>query len=262
MVRLTVEVERSAGRIPALGVPRPGSQTLPGFNVCHDGDLRVHLAGQQEWRPGDRIAPLKLHDGSHAMAGARRNGDRRFSVSPASVGTIAPSARSERLGIPASVIRWRQVSVRVNKLIEEATMAPITRIDVHLITSNRAGAGTIGPVYVGTCRREFGINHGDLDFTPGHDFTYIFGDGANVVDAADNDAHSNTARHERRDTVPEIHPPRIAGCVGSRGSPNHPEPRSTEPDSSKSDGRSQPAPRAWWNNRQNPVSVNPDRLRP
>jgi hypothetical protein len=66
-------------------------------------------------------------------------------------------------------------------------VAQITRIEVHLITSNRAGAGTIGPVFVGVCRREFGINHGDLDFTPGHDFTYIFGDGANVSDAADND---------------------------------------------------------------------------
>jgi hypothetical protein len=66
-------------------------------------------------------------------------------------------------------------------------MTPITRIEVRLITSNRPGAGTIGPVYVGICRREFGINHSDLDFTPGHDFTYIFGDGANVIDAADND---------------------------------------------------------------------------
>lgn len=66
-------------------------------------------------------------------------------------------------------------------------MAPITRIEVRLITSNRAGAGTIGPVYVGLCRREFGVNHGDLDFTPGHDFTYVFGDGANVIDAAEND---------------------------------------------------------------------------
>jgi|SRR3954447_3230922 len=66
-------------------------------------------------------------------------------------------------------------------------MPPITSIEVRLITSNRAGAGTIGPVYVGICRREFGVNHSDLDFTPGNDFTYIFGDGANVIDAADND---------------------------------------------------------------------------
>jgi hypothetical protein len=66
-------------------------------------------------------------------------------------------------------------------------MAPITRIEVRLLTSNRAGAGTIGPVYVGVCQREFGVNNSDLDFTPGHDFTYIFGDGANVIDAADND---------------------------------------------------------------------------
>jgi hypothetical protein len=67
------------------------------------------------------------------------------------------------------------------------SMAPITRIEIRLITSNHAGAGTIGPVYVGVCRREFGINNSDLDFTPGHDFTYVFGEGANVIDAADND---------------------------------------------------------------------------
>jgi hypothetical protein len=66
-------------------------------------------------------------------------------------------------------------------------MAQITRIEVHLRTRNSAGAGTLGPVFVGLCRREFGINAGELDFTPGHDFTYILGDGANVTDAADND---------------------------------------------------------------------------
>ena len=42
-------------------------------------------------------------------------------------------------------------------------------------------------VHVGVCRREFGINNSELDFTPGHDFSYVFGDGANVIDAADND---------------------------------------------------------------------------
>jgi hypothetical protein len=66
-------------------------------------------------------------------------------------------------------------------------VAPITRIEVRLITSNRPDAGTIGPVYVGICRREFGVNNSDLDFTPGHDFTYVFGEGANVSDAPDND---------------------------------------------------------------------------
>jgi hypothetical protein len=45
-------------------------------------------------------------------------------------------------------------------------------------------------VYVGVCGREFGVNHDDLDFTSGHDFTYIFGDGANVFDAPDNDPRS------------------------------------------------------------------------
>lgn len=66
-------------------------------------------------------------------------------------------------------------------------MAAITRLEVRVTTGTGSGAGTIGPVFVGICRREFGLNHGDLDFTPGHAFTYVFGDGANVVDPADND---------------------------------------------------------------------------
>jgi hypothetical protein len=69
-------------------------------------------------------------------------------------------------------------------------MAPITRIEAHLVTSTRPGAATLGPVYVGVCGREFGVNHDDLDFTSGHDFTYIFGDGANIFDAPDNDPRS------------------------------------------------------------------------
>jgi hypothetical protein len=69
----------------------------------------------------------------------------------------------------------------------QASPAPLTRINVRLVTSTRPGAGTTGGVYVGLCGREFGVNHGDLDFTPGHDFTYVFGDQANVVNPAEND---------------------------------------------------------------------------
>jgi hypothetical protein len=69
----------------------------------------------------------------------------------------------------------------------QAAPAPLTRINVRLVTSTRPGAGTTGGVYVGLCGREFGVNHGDLDFTSGHDFTYVFGDGANVFNPADND---------------------------------------------------------------------------
>jgi|SRR5215210_5477006 hypothetical protein len=66
-------------------------------------------------------------------------------------------------------------------------MAPLTRINVRLVTSTRPGAGTTGGVYVGLCGREFGVNNSDLDHTPGYDFTYVFGDQANVINPADND---------------------------------------------------------------------------
>jgi|SRR5687768_1545635 hypothetical protein len=82
-------------------------------------------------------------------------------------------------------------------------MAPITRIEVHLTTSNRAGAGTIGPVYVGVCPREFGVNNSDLDFTSGYDFTYIFGGGANVIDGADNDPRTLLPLDTNDVTIPE-----------------------------------------------------------
>lgn len=69
-------------------------------------------------------------------------------------------------------------------------MAPITRTEVRLTTSSRPNAGTIGPVFVGICRREFGVNNSDLVFTSGQAFTYVFGDRANVIDAGDNDPRS------------------------------------------------------------------------
>ena len=138
MIRLIAEAEGSAGTIPALGVPKQGSQAPPGFHVRHDHDLRVYpVASQQVWRPGNWIEPVRLHDGSHAIADARPNRGGR--------------SASARLA-PSRLLHQRRANVKVNELIEEAVMAPITRIDVHLITSNRAGAGTIGPVYVGVCR--------------------------------------------------------------------------------------------------------------
>lgn len=78
----------------------------------------------------------------------------------------------------------------------QAAPAPVTRINVRLVTSTRPDAGTLGGVYVGVCGREFGVNHGDLDFTSGNDFTYVFGDQANVVNPAENDPRNpplNTA---------------------------------------------------------------------
>jgi hypothetical protein len=69
----------------------------------------------------------------------------------------------------------------------QASPAPVTRINVRVVTSTRPGAGTLGGVYVGLCGREFLLAHGDLDFTSGHDFTYVFGNQANVINPAEND---------------------------------------------------------------------------
>jgi hypothetical protein len=66
-------------------------------------------------------------------------------------------------------------------------MALLTRFDVHLVTGNRPNAGALVAVFVGLCGREFAVNNSDLDFTTGHDFTYVFGDQANVINPQDND---------------------------------------------------------------------------
>jgi hypothetical protein len=68
-------------------------------------------------------------------------------------------------------------------------MAVLRRFDVRLVTAARpdAGAPSGSAVYVGLCGREFGVAHGDLDFTSGHDFTYIFGEQSNVIEPQDND---------------------------------------------------------------------------
>ncbi|MGW2182956.1 hypothetical protein ACWCXX_33800 [Streptomyces sp. NPDC001732] len=66
-------------------------------------------------------------------------------------------------------------------------MTDITKISVQLWTASDAGAGTNGFVYVGIAGREFHLDTSRNDFEPGDQFTYIFGDGANVLDDARND---------------------------------------------------------------------------
>jgi len=69
-------------------------------------------------------------------------------------------------------------------------MAAITRIDVRLVTGNRAGAGTDGDIYIRICGREFYIDSAVNDFEQGSDRTYTFGVGANVNFASTNDPRS------------------------------------------------------------------------
>ncbi|MGP2441603.1 hypothetical protein [Streptomyces sp. JW3] len=66
-------------------------------------------------------------------------------------------------------------------------MADITKVTVQLWTANDAEAGTNGFVYVGLAGREFHVDSSRNDFEANDNYTYIFGDGANVLDAARND---------------------------------------------------------------------------
>jgi hypothetical protein len=71
--------------------------------------------------------------------------------------------------------------------------APITRIELRLFTANRDGAGTDGDVFLGVGGREFFVDSaatGLNDFERGSDYTYRFGDTANVMRAGENDPRS------------------------------------------------------------------------
>jgi hypothetical protein len=70
---------------------------------------------------------------------------------------------------------------------------PITRIELRLFTANRNGAGTDGNVFVGVAGREFFVDSaatGLNDFERGSDYTYRFGDRANVMRPDQNDPRS------------------------------------------------------------------------
>ncbi len=66
-------------------------------------------------------------------------------------------------------------------------MADLTKIEVHINTSDIEDAGTDGSVYLGICGREFRCDTSADDFERGSNRTYIFGESANVRNAASND---------------------------------------------------------------------------
>jgi len=70
-----------------------GEVAASGYNVRHDGDVRVYLvASQADWRPGDSIVPVTLRDGTTAIADAVPDGDGRFRVGLAGPGALSPGA--------------------------------------------------------------------------------------------------------------------------------------------------------------------------
>jgi hypothetical protein len=68
-------------------------------------------------------------------------------------------------------------------------MAPITRIELRLVTGDRENAGTDGDVFLGIAGREYNVDsQRDVnDFERGSDRTYIFGEGATVLRPEQND---------------------------------------------------------------------------
>jgi hypothetical protein len=70
-----------------------GEVAVSGYNVRHDGDVRVYLIERQaDWRTGDAFAPVRLRDGRPAFADARPDERGRFRVVLAQADTVAPGA--------------------------------------------------------------------------------------------------------------------------------------------------------------------------
>ncbi|MER7538405.1 hypothetical protein ABTX77_26995 [Streptomyces sp. NPDC097704] len=66
-------------------------------------------------------------------------------------------------------------------------MAGISKVALMLKTAKESDAGTDGWVYLGIAGRELHVDTTNNDFEPGAEFTYVFGQDANVLDAERND---------------------------------------------------------------------------
>jgi hypothetical protein len=67
------------------------------------------------------------------------------------------------------------------------TQTSIQSIHLNIQTGDLSGAGTDGDIYLGICGREFRADTTADDFERGSTRLYIFGDGANVLNASTND---------------------------------------------------------------------------
>ncbi len=101
-------------------------------------------------------------------------------------------------------------------------MADLTKIEVHINTSDIEDAGTDGSVYLGICGREFRCDTSADDFERGSNRTYIFGVSANVRNAASNEQVKQFARAIPAAVVDEDDLERpIGGAVKNRVNPRH-----------------------------------------
>ena len=70
-----------------------GEIAVSGYNIRHDGDVRVYLVERQaDWRPGDSLAPVRLRSGNPAFADIRPDERGRFRVVLADAGSVRPGA--------------------------------------------------------------------------------------------------------------------------------------------------------------------------
>jgi hypothetical protein len=70
-----------------------GSVAVSGYNIRHDGDVRVYLVnGQADWRAGDHFTPVYQKNGGPVFADVRPDNRGRFRVVLAGEGSIPPGA--------------------------------------------------------------------------------------------------------------------------------------------------------------------------
>jgi hypothetical protein len=70
-----------------------GEVAVSGYNVRHDGDVRISIVeSQADWRPGDRIVPVTMRDGSPAVVDAHPDTEGSFRAILAAPGALPPGA--------------------------------------------------------------------------------------------------------------------------------------------------------------------------
>ncbi len=81
-------------------------------------------------------------------------------------------------------------------------MTEISSIKVNLETGDKSGAGTDGDVYLGFAAREFFLQTSGDDYERGSSISYVFGEGANVLNAESNDPRTMRVQVEAVNDFP------------------------------------------------------------
>ena len=81
-------------------------------------------------------------------------------------------------------------------------MTDILSIQVNLQTMDKSGAGSDGDAYLGFAAREFFLQTSGDDLKRGSSIAYVFGEGANVLNADTNDPRTTLVQLEDVDNFP------------------------------------------------------------